>query len=90
MCQGLGPKKHDEISEIDRNSLADNIKHIENARLYNSPTITPTASHKTYVFYNKGDKIQGLYNNEVGNVYIHICVYIYIYIYKETGYSSTS
>ena len=48
MCQGLGPKTHDEISEIDRSSSS-SIRHVEVPLTVSRPTYRG----KQYIIYIK-------------------------------------
>ena len=71
MCQGLGPKKHDELSEIDRtlSFCSEVMDALSAACARNSTVLAPCA---------------GLGDANERYVYTYIYIYIYIYIYTYT------
>ena len=69
MCQGLGPKKHDEISEIDRIDQAAS-KSTELKEQIQEPRATQRYSVYVYVYVY---------------VYVCIYIYIYIHIHILSG-----
>ena len=71
MCQGLGPKKHDEISEIDRG------KGGANPTRRAAPRSVEAAANTYMILYVYLCVSLSLYIY----IYICICVCIYIYIY---------
>ena len=80
MCQGLGPKKHDEISEIDRKVGAEDC----------TPELTETKINLTMplsIHWNFPAKSpKGGRHSSGGATYIYIYIYMYIYIYIYISY----
>ena len=87
MCQGLGPKKHDEISEIDRSVIT----------IIITTMINSIVSYNVVLCYIRLCSIIKHYMISYTYIYIYICIvvctyiqiciqyiYIYIYIYIHT------
>ena len=77
MCQGLGPKKHDEISEIDRRRTGRITTHPDRSK--------PSSGHNyvyIYLYLSLSLYIYVyIYLSLSIYIYIYICIYIYIYMY---------
>ena len=70
MCQSLGPKKHDEISEIDRRGAPGAFASPADRAAAGGP-----AGVYTYLY---------IYTHVCTCIYIYIYIYAYIYIYIYT------
>ena len=72
MCQGLGPQKHDEISEIDRITISMTMTMTMTITITITITITTAMNYWYYVYV-----CMHIY------IYIYICIYIYMYRERE-------